>query len=51
MIGGVIQKFAIKNVEFVVANILVLAKRMIEILGEQINFGDSIVKDFNIKGV
>ena len=43
MIGGVIQKFAIENLEFVVANIMGLAKRMIELLGAYINIGDSIV--------
>ena len=43
MIGGVIQKFAIENLEFVVANIMGLAKRMIKLLGAYINIGDSIV--------
>ena len=50
MIGGVIQNFAIENVEFVVANIMGLAKRMIELLGAYINIGDSIVIGFQEQG-
>ena len=45
ILGGVIHKVTVENVELVVVDIMGLAKRLIEILGSQINFCDSIVKD------
>ena len=51
MIGGVIKMVAIKNVELFVANIMGMAKRLIEILGSQINLGNYIVKGCKKKGI
>ena len=42
---------AIKNVELFVANIMGMAKRLIEILGSQINLGNYIVKGCKKKGI
>ena len=51
MTGRVIQKVVVKNVELVIADIMRLAKRLIDILGAHINLGDSIVKDCKGKGI
>ena len=51
MIGVVIKKVAIENVELIVANIMGLAKSLIKLLGAKINIDDSIVKYCKSKGV
>ena len=45
------MKFTIKNVELVVANIMGLARSLIELLGAKINLGNSIVKYCKRKGI
>ena len=51
MIGVVIKKVAIENVELVVAKIMGLAKRLIELLGGKINLSNFIMEDCKSKGI